>query len=73
MRTTKHLEPYQFERKRPEVNDHETMRDMIRAGTDVEAFMLFWNKEAGYTLQSARTIYYNLKGKMTIDKGTSKV
>lgn len=65
------IKPYQFDRKRPGVNDHETMRDMIKSGTDVEAFMVFWNKEAGYTLQSARTIFYNLKSKMPIDNGES--
>ena len=61
---TDQIKPYQFERKRPEADDHATMIDMIKAGTDVEAFMLFWNKEAGYTLQSARTIYYKLKSKI---------
>jgi hypothetical protein len=66
---TEQLKSYQFNRKRPEVDDHETMRDMIKAGTDVEAFMLFWHQEADYTLQSARTIYYELKRKMTIDNG----
>lgn len=62
-----HLKKFQFKRKREDKNDHETMRDMIRSGTTVDAFMLFWNKEAGYTLSSARTIYYRLKD--TIDNG----
>lgn len=61
---TDHLKPTQFNRKRPGVDDHATMIDMIKAGTNADSFMLFWNKEAGYTLQSARTIYYALKSKI---------
>jgi len=56
-----------FPCKRPGLNDHETMKDMIRSGTKPDDFILFWYKEAGYTLQSARTIFYRLK--KAIDNG----
>ena len=58
---TEHLKPTEFKRKRPDRDDHSTMIDMIKSGTNVEAFMLFWHNEAGYTLQSARTMFYELK------------
>ena len=65
-----HLKPYQFKSKRPEENDHETMRDMIVSGTDPDSFMLFWHKEAGYKLSSLKTMYYRIKD--TIDNGIDK-
>lgn len=61
---TEHLKQYELKPKRPEYNDRATMIDMIKAGTDVEAFMIFWSKEAGYKLSSLKTMYYDLRSRI---------
>lgn len=56
---TDHLKPYQKEAKlKP--GDTATMKDMIRSGTSLDAFIEIWH-DAGITYSTARVYYYRFK------------
>lgn len=70
MRTTAHLKEFQFKPTVLKPGDKEVMKDMIKSGTKLDAFIEFWHK-AGLTYSSARMYWYNIR--KTIDNGVTEV
>lgn len=70
MRTAAHLKEFQFKPTVLKPGDKEVMKDMIKSGTKLDAFIEFWHK-AGLTYSSARIYYYNIK--KAIDNRPAKV